>query len=1009
MHSGCSRDFQDLGRFRQHFTKSHPQSSYAIEPEPYLHQNQPSRREINNLLGNPVVDVLNQAVNENVTTASESPQTAPQHPYANNGLTQPGRSTDIDVPVSTISFEHPEDPDLSKGGFEGTQSLPDEKRLPWFDRSKYNKVVDADGVTRYIHRTAGRSLGKAKTAWQKLLEERSMKYPNPPWYPFANENEWRLGYWLATSKSSQSKIDEFLDMDGILAEQPTFGRAYNLFNKLEKELNGFGDPPWHCQEIPPESSPEATDEELFLYLRDVEECLDCFAGRPDLEGQICFAPEIRFAGDDEIQIFDEMTTGQLWHQILNRVHMEGDCADAALGGALFGSDRTNLTHYAGDVKVHALYVSLGNISKDTRAQTSKRAWMLLAYIPICKWENTLERLGPVSKSEKAALPGILSRRLFHLCMEIICEPLMQIHVHKIVDPGGDIRLIFYVLLAYLADLEEQYMIAALDKSNCIHCTATTSEFGLPEPQEPRTQQSILEAIERVRREQYPNAPPYKFSLGAGKEGLGDVEYPFWTNPPWSIYAKLYARMKAQVLYSGGRVFAKGVCHISQMSCKEHRALLKVHLSVMANADIMYSREVTLATRALVDYMYYAQLPTHTDLTLEAYIKAYQDFHRYMHVCIKNESRRGEKGPIDHFNIPKIHAAHHMAEQIRLKGTADNFSTETIEHLHIDTIKHAYPATNKKEWQKQTIRWLIRREKITEVRLFQIWRKGLLLAVEPAAMPMNMGDSGSTSPDMHVRDQEETVTAIDTGVGDGMPRFKRGGFAPTATNDVQAETDALASLANPVMARAKKRKRQIDDVDDKEDRAAKRVERVQQTYSLSQYQDIALRPPESMTIAAIQEKYGLPTLLEDCKASNLLPSSFNQETVVGVWSSIRLSEPPRRLFPRVEWARVNAEPPSGKDPAVADPVLYPRDSNQVNSAKIRLHDCDAGRLRLIFGLISPSTRVQPQTANRLPTRLFAYLHKFKPLATSTLENATNMLVVKKPARIRPCLVKISQLV
>ncbi|QRV99028.1 beige protein [Ceratobasidium sp. AG-Ba] len=228
--------------------------------------------------------------------------------------------------------------------------------------------------------------------------------------------------------------------------------------------------------------------------------------------------------------------------------------------------------------------------------------------------------------------------------------------------------------------------------------------------------------------------------------------------------------------------------------------------------------------------------------------------------------------------------------------------------------------------------------------------------------------------------------IATGLTDGMPRFKRGGFAPTIANNAQAETGASVSLENAVVTRAK-RKHQIDDVDNKEDRVAKRVERAQQAYNLSQHQDIALRPPESMTITAIQEKYGLPTLLEDCKASNLLPSSFNQETVVGVWTSIRLREPPWRIFPKVEWARVNAHPPSGKDPAVANPVLYLRDGSQVNSAKIRLHDCKAGRLRLIFGLIPPST-AQSQTTDRLPIPLFAYLHKFKPLATSTLENATN---------------------
>lgn len=206
--------------------------------------------------------------------------------------------------------------------------------------------------------------------------------------------------------------------------------------------------------------------------------------------------------------------------------------DAALGGVLFGSDKTHLTHYAGDVKVHALYMSLGNIKKDVRAQTSKRAWMLIAYIPICKWEETLEHTETKSKAHRQALPGILSRRLFHICMEIICQPLQKPKVHEVIDPDGNMRLIFYVLVAYLADLEEQYLISALDKSNCIHCDATTNDFGSPEERPTRTAQSTLDKIKIVQNTRQVNADPYEFSLSAGKERLGDVEFPFWEGLPY---------------------------------------------------------------------------------------------------------------------------------------------------------------------------------------------------------------------------------------------------------------------------------------------------------------------------------------------------------------------------------------------------------------------------------------------------------------------------------------------
>lgn len=354
-------------------------------------------------------------------------------------------------------------------------------------------------------------------------------------------------------------------------------------------------------------------------------------------------------------------------------------------------------------------------------------------------------------------------------MEIICEPLRKLNVHEVVDPEGNVRLIFYILIAYIAYLEEQYLIAALDKSNCVHCTATTNEFGSPHTCEPRTVESTLEAISEVQAERGTHADPYQFSLGADKYRLGDVEYPFWAELPfvdiyevlsvdllhgfhkfffdhpfkWNVNSlgeeEIDARMKAQVPYSGAQVFSKGVTQITQMSGKEHRALETVHLSVVANSPAQYSGELTLVTRALLDFLYLAELPSHTEETLALLEEAYDQFHAQKEIWIKNGARRGEKGTvIPHFNIPKLHTAGHLAEQVLAKGTADNYTTETIEHLHIDTLKEAYKATNQKDWKRQMVRWLTRREKLLDFLLFQTWRKTRQPKMNPGTL------AGSTS-------------------------------------------------------------------------------------------------------------------------------------------------------------------------------------------------------------------------------------------------------------------------
>ncbi|QRV74372.1 beige protein [Ceratobasidium sp. AG-Ba] len=1006
----CGQSFPNVTLYRQHYGNKHK----AIYEQPEF---QPSRQS----QPTPTIPALNSIPKDAPVVQYPSRMAKiPQfyRPTANSDSHMATGPEHVDSSRDNSPFHLDNTPPVFDSNATATQRPSIASRLPWFDPSKYNKIVTADGLTQYVHRTAGRVLRKETTVWEKLLAKRQKAHPNAPWHPFASEAEWRLAFWLTTCKASQSKINEFLDMNEILAETPSFGRANQLFQTIENDLNGFGGPEWFCQQILPEDFPDGKHEDLVLYLRNLEECLDYLAGRPDLNGYITFSPGLRFAGEDEIEVYDEMTTGHLWHQILRDA---GQHPDAALGGVLFGSDKTHLTNYSGDIQAHALYVSLGNIDKSIRGQTSKRAWMLIAYIPICKWENTLEQVNPQTKSEKNLLPGILSRRLFHFCMEIICEPLREFETHEITDPQGNIRLIFYVLVAYLADLEEQYMIAALDKSNCVHCVATTKDFGSPDPLPPRTSQSILEAIARVQKERNNNTSPYQFSLGAGKERLGDVEYPFWAGLPfvdicqslsvdllhtfhkyfwdhpfqWNAHSigdsEIDARMKAQVPYSGGRTFPRGVTHISQMSGKEHRALQKVHLSIVANSGAKYSRELTLVTRALLDYIYYAQLPFHTEHTLQAFLAAYDEFHRLKDVWIKNEARRGEKTIMTHFNIPKLHAGRHILEQIRAKGAADNFSTEVIEHMHMDTVKEAYPATNKKDWEKQTLRWLTRGEKLAECRLFHAWRKSTHPTPDTPAQ-LAVSDTGPVG----CSDRTEPVPQPDE--APAARRFKRGGFVPES-----AAEDQNILAVRPPATKTKKRARQIDDLDDKEERAAKRVERAQQTYALSEHQDATLRPTETLTIAAVQQKYGLPTLLEDCRASDLIPTSISGETVVGVWTSIRLTEPSRPMFPKVEWTRANASPPVDDSLAVADPVLYLREGVEAGRPNhSRLQDCNVGRLRLVFAIIP----VTPQPSMRIP--VFAYLHSYRSIPLAP-ENATNMFVVTKPARIQTTLINVARVI
>jgi hypothetical protein len=352
------------------------------------------------------------------------------------------------------------------------------------------------------------------------------------------------------------------------------------------------------------------------------------------------------------------------------------------------------------------------------------------------------------------LLGVLNRRLFHRCMEIITRPLRRTEPHPVVDPEGNIRSVLYELTGYIADLEEQWLIAGIGKQTCPHCNCNAGHLGDDTYAALRTREDILDTIKKIKSDYKTayNRPPSleEFMNLSGEQHLNGVDRPFWKSLPQvdiskvlcpdvlhgfhkMFYDHIYhfnltgmgsdeydARVRSQVHLAGDRAFPHGVSHISQMTGIEHRALERSHLCIVANAPGAITNGVTRATQAAMDCIYLAQLPTQSDRSLQAYQAAYEAFMCERWAWVKNETRKGKNGVIPHFHIPKMHVIRHLAEHVRLKGATDNYSTETMEHLHIDMVKDAYRASNRREWKQQTSRWLTRREKIRDFEAWMVW-------------------------------------------------------------------------------------------------------------------------------------------------------------------------------------------------------------------------------------------------------------------------------------------------
>ncbi|KAG8738804.1 hypothetical protein FRC10_006456 [Ceratobasidium sp. 414] len=465
--------------------------------------------------------------------------------------------------------------------------------------SDYIRIVNAGRII-YQHCTAGQSYGKGETRWEAERKKNDELRGGNPYGMWASKDEWEAVKWLATTKVSQSSINELLKTERYQDAKYSFKNAKSLFKKIEKEMGGFGGPKWNSGDV---VLPGAPHDKATLFYRKLDECADFLFGQPRFAGKMSFTPEMHYDSDNTTRLYENPWTADDWNERQKTLPI-----GMTLGGILVASDSTQLSMHSGDVAAHAVYISLANLDQATRASTGENAWILVAYIPKSQFTDVMSTMRHRPKAVRDKILGVLNRRLFHRCMEVITRPLRRSEPHNVVDPEGDIRLVLYELVGYIADLEEQWLIAGLGGLTCPHCTRDANHLGDLESGSPRTPADILHHIRKIKKDYkaaWGRSPSIEeFMNLAGTQHLNGVNKPFWkTLPRLNIfevlspdllhgfhkffYDHIYrfnrtgmgqeeydVRVRAQMHFASDRSFLHGISHISQMTGMEHWLLVK---------------------------------------------------------------------------------------------------------------------------------------------------------------------------------------------------------------------------------------------------------------------------------------------------------------------------------------------------------------------------------------------------------------------------------------------------
>ena len=108
----------------------------------------------------------------------------------------------------------------------------------------------------------------------------------------------------------------------------------------------------------------------------------------------------------------------------------------------------------------------------------------------------------------------------------------------------------------------------------------------------------------------------------------------------------------------------------------------------------------LAISALLDFRYFAQSPIIDEEVCDRINNALSLFHRNKKVITDAGARRGKKGPILHWEIPKLELLQSVVLDIKSNGASSQWSADFTEHAHIPLVKEPACAGSHQRYKSQ---------------------------------------------------------------------------------------------------------------------------------------------------------------------------------------------------------------------------------------------------------------------------------------------------------------------
>ncbi|KAI9461560.1 hypothetical protein BJY52DRAFT_1203368 [Lactarius psammicola] len=561
-------------------------------------------------------------------------------------------------------------------------------------------------ITRYPGGNAGVVHSKTNMTENQNYEAKVGETSQANAYaPFASCLEWEIAKWAKLRGPSSTAFTEMMAIDGV---QDRLGLTFKNTRELNKMIDSHlpGRPPFQRKEI------VVGDEVCEVFYRDILQCIHTLFGDPDLGPYLIFAPEKHYIDDERTeQMYHDMHTGSWWWS--TQAAVERDTPGATIVPVLISTDKTQLTLFR-NKSAYPIYMTIGNIPKEIRCKTSLRAYVLLGYLPTTKLE--LEK----NKARRKRLTA----NLYHACMQCILDPLASAGENGVFmsTAEGLVHWNHPILASFIGDYPEQVLTTCSLSGDCPTCGTLHNNLGDFKPDNvplPRKLDKFLEALNSFW------VDSTGFLRTCSEIRVKPVPQPFWLGLPHlnicrsitpdvlhQLYQGVIKHLKSWVIEACDaaeidvqcrrlppnhniRLFMRGISSLSRVTGHEHDQICRFFLGLVIDIrlpDNLSNVRLLRSVHAILDLLYLAQYPIHTDSTLGLLTDALSRFHANKDIFL-----------------------------IRTFGTTDNFNTQYTERLHIDLAKDAYAATNHKDEYEQMTIWLDRKERIHRHDQYIKWR------------------------------------------------------------------------------------------------------------------------------------------------------------------------------------------------------------------------------------------------------------------------------------------------